>query len=171
MRRIALLTYRSSPSYYNLATDIYEFAWGQSFHFCRYSVGESFYQAMARHEHYLAHCIGIEEGMKVLDVGCGIGGPAREIAKFTGAHITGLNNNDYQIDRATHHAAREKLSNQLKFVKGDFMVRLTASSCPGALCLFLRIFAPTRLNTRHGSVSVRNTDNGVIANVVPRRDL
>ena len=59
--------------------------------------------------------------MKVLDVGCGVGGPAREIAKFTGAHITGLNNNDYQIERATHYAHKEELSNQLKYVKGDFM--------------------------------------------------
>ncbi|KAI3334454.1 S-adenosyl-L-methionine-dependent methyltransferase [Ustulina deusta] len=59
--------------------------------------------------------------MKVLDVGCGVGGPAREIAKFTGAHITGLNNNDYQIQRATHYAEKEGLSHQLAFVKGDFM--------------------------------------------------
>jgi len=107
--------------YYNLATDIYEYGWGQSFHFCRFSHGEPFSQAIARHEHYLAHCIGIHEGMRVLDVGCGVGGPAREIAKFTGAHVTGLNNNDYQIDRATHYAAKEHLSGQLAFVKGDFM--------------------------------------------------
>lgn len=108
--------------YYNLATDLYEYGWGQSFHFCRFSAGEPFYQAIARHEHYLAHSIGIKEGMKVLDVGCGVGGPAREIAKFTGCHVTGLNNNDYQIDRATHYAEKEGLSKQLAFVKGDFMV-------------------------------------------------
>lgn len=77
---------------------------------------------MARHEHYLAHQIGIKEGMNVLDVGCGVGGPAREIAKFTGANVVGLNNSDYQIDRATAYAVKEKLSNQLTFVKGDFMV-------------------------------------------------
>ncbi|TLD07620.1 hypothetical protein PgNI_11040 [Pyricularia grisea] len=107
--------------YYNLATDIYEYGWGQSFHFCRFSHGESFYQAIARHEHYLAHQIGIKEGMTVLDVGCGVGGPAREIAKFTGCNTVGLNNNDYQIDRATHYAKQEKLDSQLQFVKGDFM--------------------------------------------------
>ncbi|CAJ2503637.1 Uu.00g110310.m01.CDS01 [Anthostomella pinea] len=107
--------------YYNLATDIYEYGWGQCFHFCRYSIGENFYQAIARHEHYLAHQIGIKEGMKVLDVGCGVGGPAREIAKFTGCHVTGLNNNDYQIERATHYAQKEGLAKQLAFVKGDFM--------------------------------------------------
>ncbi|KAK8914869.1 Sterol 24-C-methyltransferase [Metarhizium anisopliae] len=116
--------------YYNLATDLYEYGWGQSFHFCRFSLGEPFYQAIARHEHYLAHSIGIKEGMKVLDVGCGVGGPAREIAKFTGAHITGLNNNDYQIDRATHYAQKEGLSNQLDFVKGDFMVSGTMANAP-----------------------------------------
>lgn len=107
--------------YYNLGTDLYEYGWGQSFHFCRFAYGEPFYQAIARHEHYLAAKIGIKDGDKVLDVGCGVGGPAREIAKFTGAHITGLNNNDYQIERATRYAQKEGLADQLKFVKGDFM--------------------------------------------------
>jgi len=32
-----------------------------------------------------------------------------------------LNNNDYQIERASKYAAKEGLSNQLDFVKGDFM--------------------------------------------------
>ena len=66
--------------------------------------------------------------MRVLDVGCGVGGPAREIVKFTGAHVTGLNNNDYQIERATRYAANEGLSDKLDFVKGDFMVCLLSLS-------------------------------------------
>lgn len=103
-------------------TDIYEYAWGQSFHFCRFAYGETFRQAIARHEHYLAHSINIQKGMKVLDVGCGVGGPALEIAKFTGANITGLNNNDYQIARGTRYAVKQGLANQVDFVKGDFMV-------------------------------------------------
>ncbi|KAK3050235.1 Delta(24)-sterol C-methyltransferase [Extremus antarcticus] len=107
--------------YYNLATDLYEYGWAQSFHFCRFSKGEAFKQALARHEHYLALKMGIQEGQRVLDVGCGVGGPAREIAKFTGANIVGLNNNDYQIERATGYAIKEKLDNQLSYVKGDFM--------------------------------------------------
>jgi sterol 24-C-methyltransferase len=59
--------------------------------------------------------------MKVLDVGCGVGGPAREIAKFVDVHITGLNINDYQTERAIRAAATHGLTNQLEFVKGDFM--------------------------------------------------
>ncbi|CAG8135344.1 unnamed protein product [Penicillium olsonii] len=107
--------------YYNLVTDFYEYGWGASFHFCRFAHGEPFLQAIARHEHYLAKEIGIQKDMKVLDVGCGVGGPAREIAKFTGAHITGLNNNDYQIDRAIHYAESQGLADHLAFVKSDFM--------------------------------------------------
>ena len=107
--------------YYNLATDLYEYGWAQSFHFCRFSKNEPFRQALARHEHYLALQMNIREGSRVLDVGCGVGGPAREIAKFTGANIVGLNNNDYQIERATRYAENEGLSNQLQYVKGDFM--------------------------------------------------
>lgn len=61
--------------------------------------------------------------MKVLDVGCGVGGPAREIVKFTGCHVTGLNINEYQVQRATHYAKKEGLSEHLDFVQGDFMVR------------------------------------------------
>jgi sterol 24-C-methyltransferase len=80
-------------------------------------------QALARHEHYLAHRINITDSMTVLDVGCGVGKPAREIATFTGCNVVGLNNNAYQIERATAHAAREGLSDKVAFAKGDFMVR------------------------------------------------
>lgn len=107
--------------YYNLVTDFYEYGWGTSFHFSRYYKNEAFKQATARHEHYLAYKMGIKENMKVLDVGCGVGGPAREIARFTGANIVGLNNNDYQIERANHYSKVLNLEKQLKFVKGDFM--------------------------------------------------
>ncbi|PHH58973.1 hypothetical protein CDD81_3977 [Ophiocordyceps australis] len=130
--------------YYNLATDLYEYGWGQCFHFCRFSKSEPFYQAIARHEHYLAHCMNIQEGMNVLDVGCGVGGPAREIAKFTGANITGLNNNDYQIERATHYAAKEGLSDQVKFVKGDFMqMSFKDNSFDAVYAIEATVHAPT----------------------------
>jgi len=59
--------------------------------------------------------------MKVLDVGCGVGGPAREIARFTDATIIGVNNNDFQIDRATKKTAKAGLSDKVSFQKGDFM--------------------------------------------------
>lgn len=65
--------------------------------------------------------MGIQENARVLDVGCGVGGPAREIVKFTDANVIGLNNNDYQIERGNHYAKSEGLSDKLRFTKGDFM--------------------------------------------------
>ena len=107
--------------YYNLATDFYEYGWGTSFHFCRFAAGESFSRAIARHEHYLALKLGLQEKQRVLDVGCGVGGPAREMIKFANVHVTGLNNNDYQLERATNYARKEGLGARFTAVKGDFM--------------------------------------------------
>lgn len=108
-------------SYYNLATDLYEYGWGTSFHFCRFAPGEGFYQAIARHEHYLALQIGLKENAKVLDVGCGVGGPAREMIKFTGCNVVGFNNNDYQLQRAAKYAAKAGMGDKFLGIKGDFM--------------------------------------------------
>lgn len=60
-------------------------------------------------------------GMRVLDVGCGVGGPAREIAAFTDANIVGVNNNDFQLGRARKYTARAGLQDRVTYVKGDFM--------------------------------------------------
>ena len=59
--------------------------------------------------------------MTVLDVGCGVGGPAREIARFSGCNVVGINNNAYQITRAQRHTANAQLEKQVEFVKGNFM--------------------------------------------------
>jgi sterol 24-C-methyltransferase len=63
----------------------------------------------------------LKPGMRVLDVGCGVGGPAREIARFADVNIVGLNNNEFQVGRARKYAAKAGLSDQVTFVKGDFM--------------------------------------------------
>ncbi|KAI0819926.1 delta-sterol C-methyltransferase [Trametes gibbosa] len=107
--------------YYDGATGLYEYGWGTSFHFSRYYKGESFYQALARHEHYLAFKMNLKPGMRVLDVGCGIGGPAREIAQFADVQIVGLNNNDFQVGRARKLTKRAGLQDQITYTIGDFM--------------------------------------------------
>ncbi|KAF3787262.1 Cycloartenol-C-24-methyltransferase [Nymphaea thermarum] len=107
--------------YYDLSTSFYEFGWGESFHFAPRWKKESLQESIKRHEHFLALQLRLEPGMKVLDVGCGIGGPLREIARFSLASVTGLNNNEYQITRGTtlnHIAGVDKFCN---FVKADFM--------------------------------------------------
>ncbi|KAK7040867.1 Delta(24)-sterol C-methyltransferase [Paramarasmius palmivorus] len=107
--------------YYDGATILYEWAWSKKFHFGRFFKGEGFEAALLRHEHYLASQMGIRPGMRVLDVGCGIGDPARCIARFTGATVVGINNNDFQLGRARKYTKEAGLEGQVSFVKGDFM--------------------------------------------------
>ncbi len=107
--------------YYDLATDFYEFGWGQHFHFAPRFKHEKFLDSLLRHERYLARRLRLYPGQRVLDVGCGVGGPARYIAKHTGATIVGVNNNAYQLERAARHTRRAKLEHLVSFTKADFM--------------------------------------------------
>lgn len=107
--------------YYDLITRFIERSWGQSFHFAPRWHEETLRESIKRFEHFIALQLGLKKGMKVLDVGCGIGGPLREIARFSSAEITGLNNNAYQISRGKELISSAGLSEQCNFIKGDFM--------------------------------------------------
>ncbi len=108
-------------NFYDLVTDFYEYGWGQSFHFAPRLKKESLHEALLRHEYYLALRTELKPGMTALDAGCGVGGPARNISAFSGASVVGLNNNDYQIERANKHTLEAGLQDLCSFTKGDFM--------------------------------------------------
>lgn len=107
--------------YYDLVTDFYEFGWGRSFHFAPRVPGESFKASLARHEHYLAHMLGLRPGMVVADFGCGIGGPLMEIARFSGAKVVGINSSARQIERAKRLTEEAGLTHLAEYVHGDFL--------------------------------------------------
>jgi len=105
--------------FYDLVTDFYEWGWGQSFHFATRFKGETFNESIARHEYYLCSKLGIKKTDKVLDCGCGVGGPARAVARFTGADVTGITINDYQVKRAGRHTP-DSLKKRVKYIQGNF---------------------------------------------------
>lgn len=108
-------------TYYDLATEFYEWGWGTSFHFADRRQGESFRQAILRHEYYLAGRLGANKGDLLLDCGCGIGGPARNIARFTGAQIKAVTINQFQVNRGNTISLREGIRDQVELVQADFM--------------------------------------------------
>lgn len=171
-------------SYYDLATLFYEWGWGASFHFSNRHPHESFDEATRRHEFYLASKLNlsgslmngkdlvhdsneeeVKEGstpsmasVKVLDVGCGIGGPMRNICKFTGADITGLTLNQYQVDRGNelcradaHFHNHSSETNGLPQIRcrstqGDFMKQpFEASTFDAAYAIEATCHAPDRV--------------------------
>jgi sterol 24-C-methyltransferase len=111
---------RIAEAYYSLATDFYEYGWGQSFHFAPRRKGEGLKQSILRNERELAQKLGLGVGMSALDVGCGVGGPMRNIARFSGAKVTGITNAPYHVQRWRHHNARAGLADQCEVVGADF---------------------------------------------------
>ena len=108
-------------TYYDLVTDFYEYGWGRSFHFASRVPGESFRESLIRHEHRIADALGLKPGMVAADLGCGIGGPLMEIARYSGANIVGVNSNEYQLQRARKLTKEAGLSHLSDFLYCDFL--------------------------------------------------
>ena len=85
--------------FYSFVTDIYEWGWGASFHFAPKLWSHDWKAGEAAQEVRIAHMLRAAPGMRILDVGCGVGGPMRIIAASTGAHITGITISEYQVER------------------------------------------------------------------------
>jgi sterol 24-C-methyltransferase len=107
--------------YYDLVTDIYEQGWGESFHFAPRYRKEPFEASIVRHQHYVALRLGLAPGMTALDVGCGVGGPMREMARFSGVNVVGVNNNAYQVKKAREYNKAAHLDGLCELLEADFM--------------------------------------------------
>ena len=69
----------------------------------------------------IAETIGLKPGMKALDIGCGVGGPMRNIVKATGGHVTGITINEYQVERCKKLNKEAGVSDLTDIVQGNFM--------------------------------------------------
>jgi sterol 24-C-methyltransferase len=116
-------TFLTTPllRYYDFATSAYISGWGERFHYTPFGPSQSLSQALDFYEHKFASLIGLRPGMTVLDVGCGVGGPAREIARFTGCHVVGITINARQVARAVELTAEAGLSDRCTFIQGDYL--------------------------------------------------
>jgi cyclopropane fatty-acyl-phospholipid synthase-like methyltransferase len=108
-------------AYYDRITAIMLEKWGESFHFAMFQGDESLDEALAGTERWVADRGGFRPGMKVLDIGCGVGGPALTIAAHSGAHVTGINIVEPHVLVARDRAASRGLTEQTTFILGDAM--------------------------------------------------
>lgn len=133
-------------TFYNLVTDIYEWGWGQSFHFSPAVPGKSHRDETRLHEERVVDLLGVsrgQEGAKMLDVGCGVGGPMRAIANYSQAHVTGITINDYQVARARAHNKKAGLDHLCDVVCGNFLTMpFPDSSFDGAYSIEATCHAP-----------------------------
>jgi len=133
-------------SYYELATLFYEWGWGTSFHFANKYKGESFTESIKRHEYYLAGRLGCKKDDKLLDCGCGVGGPYRNIAKFTNCDITGITINEHQVQRGNQLNRQAGLQDICRSIQGDFMhLPFEDNSFDGVYAIEATCHAPDRV--------------------------
>jgi SAM-dependent methyltransferase len=69
----------------------------EDFHFARIFRGDLLPTAIARHEHYLMARLGLKPGMRVLNVGCGTGSAAFELANFANVNVVGVDNEYHKV--------------------------------------------------------------------------
>ncbi|RAH63899.1 S-adenosyl-L-methionine-dependent methyltransferase [Aspergillus aculeatinus CBS 121060] len=150
-------------SYYSNGSSFMEWARGTSFHVCRCYPGESVQQAMIRHEHYLALRLGLQPDQKVLDLGSGLGGPARELARFAEVDICGVEISAAQVQRATRLTEQAGQADRVRFVARDFTAtQLEPDSFDRAYSIEATCYAPD-LAAVYGEVFRLLKPGGILA--------
>jgi len=107
--------------YYDVSNRSYELAWGSSFHFAPREPWESLGDSLLRLEWRIAEILQLKSGMKVIDMGCGISGPLTTIATKSGANITGVTINRYQVQRGRQRIAKQKLADTCDVMHANYM--------------------------------------------------
>ena len=97
------------------------FGWGESLHFAPLTPGESLEDAKIRHQRLMIAKLELQEGMTVIDVGCGVGSPMRRVVCEAGVRVVGVNNNEIQLQRARSLNAEAGLDQVAHCVACNFM--------------------------------------------------
>ena len=77
-------------------------------------------QAQIDKKNHIINKLKINENMHVLDIGCGWGGMAIEIAKSTGAKVKGITLSENQYNTALKRAQQEGLNEKVSFALQDY---------------------------------------------------
>ena len=107
--------------YYNLCSDLMVFGWGESLHFAPLSPAESLEESKIRHQRLMIAKLELSEGMNVIDVGCGIGGPMRRVVTEGRVRVLGVNASERQLQRARELNAEAGLEHRIDLLACSFM--------------------------------------------------
>ena len=130
-------TVRGVAAYFDLITDDGRWFFGDSFHFGFFPGGwQTLAQALDAHTDLVCELAGIRPGMRVLDVGCGIGEPARRIASRIDCEIVGLNISREQVRQGRELIARAGLAARVDIRHGNVLhMPLPDAGFDAAICL------------------------------------
>ncbi len=107
--------------YYDLCNEFMVFGWGKSLHFAPLSPRESLEDSKIRHQRLMIDKLELHEGMTVVDIGCGIGGPMRRVVREAGVRVVGVNINKIQLEEAKRLNAEAGLDHMVDYLECSFM--------------------------------------------------
>jgi tocopherol O-methyltransferase len=112
--------------YYDITLDLYEELWGEHVHHGFWEPGEApglngadRHAATDRLVRELVDFAGVPAGSRVLDVGCGIGGPALHLAGALGCTVEGVTLSALQAARANEKAQAAGVAERARFHQLD----------------------------------------------------
>ena len=109
--------------HYDINEDLYKLFLDQDMQYsCAYfhNPNMSLDQAQKDKKQHIIKKLQITENMDVLDIGCGWGGMAIEIAKSTGAKVKGITLSENQFKTASERAQKEGLNDKVSFALQDY---------------------------------------------------
>ena len=107
--------------YYDLCSELMVFGWGESLHFAPLSPRESLEESKVRHQRLMIAKLELRKGMKVIDVGCGIGGPMRRVVREADVRVVGVNSSEVQLAKAKMLDAEAGLDHMIDYLACSFM--------------------------------------------------
>ena len=107
--------------YYNLCNGFMVYGWNESLHFAPLTPDESLEESIARHQRLMISKLDLKQGMTVVDVGCGIGGPMRRVVREGGVRVVGINISEIQLEKAKRLNAEAGLGHMVDYKACSFM--------------------------------------------------
>ena len=107
--------------YYEICNDLMVWGWGESLHFAPLSPGESVQDSKIAHQRLMISKLELREGMTVVDVGCGIGGPMRRVVSEAGVRVAGVNINEVQMERTRSLNSEAGIDHMVDYLTCSFM--------------------------------------------------
>ncbi|MER6531779.1 methyltransferase domain-containing protein [Streptomyces sp. NPDC001508] len=118
------MTIASVAAYYDDVTDLISADLGGGLHFGYWEglpEGSTMADASRHMTELMIDKLRARPGHRILDVGCGVGGPAVDLARNTGADVVGVNISERQLAAAERLAAESGLAERVHFQYGDAM--------------------------------------------------
>ena len=109
--------------HYDINEDLYKLFLDKDMQYsCAYfhNPNISLEQAQKDKKEHIIRKLQIDKNMSVLDIGCGWGGMAIEIAKSTGAKVKGITLSENQFKTPSERAQKEGLSDKVTFALQDY---------------------------------------------------